>query len=290
MGRVMESVTATIHESRLAVKDGTELFIRDWIIEGAGEQDPKPCVVILHGLGEHCGRYRHIAGFLNGCGFSVRTYDHRGHGQSGGARADLPEPGTIVSDAEILINDFAEKCRTVPILFGHSMGGLFAAHIATAGLVRLRGLVLSSPALALRLTGLDRFLLRIMSSVAPHFAISNGLNSANLSHDPAVATAYDNDPLVHKKVTASLLNGMLTSIAYVESHAPVLSVPTLLQVAEQDLLIDPQGSHHFYEGLPSNLGTAHFYPGMYHEIFNESDAKQVFDDLKDWLASRNFFN
>jgi alpha-beta hydrolase superfamily lysophospholipase len=168
------------------------------------------------------------------------------------------------------------------------MGGLYAARIATSGNVLLRGLILSSPALALRLSVLDKFFLRVISKVAPHLAISNGLDSAHLSHDPAVNTAYDNDPLVHRKITASLLNSMLAAIDYTQSHAPVLTMPTLLLVAEQDKLIDPQGSRDFLSGLPSNVGTAHFYPNFYHEIFNEIGADQVFNDLQTWLTARNF--
>jgi len=284
-----------VHESRLSVNDGTELFMRDWFIEARDaehdahdEPAPQPCIVILHGLGEHCGRYQHVASFLNSCGFSVRTYDHRGHGQSGGARADVPDAMAIVHDAEIIIHDFAERCQSVPVLLGHSMGGLFAAHIATAAQVPLRGLILSSPALALRLTGLDRFFLKFMSVVAPHFAISNNLDSSHLSHDAAVCHAYDNDPLVHRKITASLLNGMLHSITYAQTHAPLLTIPTLLLVAGDDRLIDPQGSHDFFDSLPINIGTAHFYPDLYHEIFNELKAAPVFHDLDTWLAARHF--
>jgi len=279
---------ANVFESRLSLNDGTELFIRDWLNEGTNEGKPSSCIVIMHGLGEHCGRYQHIAPFLNSCGFSVRTFDHRGHGQSGGARADIPDLLAMVHDAEFIIEDLAERCQTLPILFGHSMGGLFAAHIATAGSVELRGLILSSPALALRLGRADRFFLKIMSLAMPHFAISNGLDSANLSHDPAVSTAYNNDPLVHRKITASLLNGMLNSIDYVQTHAPILTIPTLLMVAEDDRLVDPQGSHDFFDSLPSNLGTAHFYAGFYHEIFNETKSDIVFKDLQNWLSARDF--
>lgn len=283
---------ATTCESRISGNDGTDLFVRDWLLKGPSEHHddnpPEPCIVVMHGLGEHCGRYRHIAPFLNACGFSVRTYDHRGHGQSGGARADLTHPGAIIDDAEVVIHDFAERCQSAPILFGHSMGGLFAAHIATAAAIPLRGLILSSPALALRLTGLDRFFLQVMSRFAPHLAISNGMDTSCLSHDPAVASAYNNDPLVHKKITASLLNSMLKSIAYAQTHAPILTIPTLLLVAGDDQLVDPQGSHDFYDSLPSNLGTAHFYPELYHEIFNESDPSKVIDDLQNWLSARNF--
>ena len=276
----------TFSESRLSVNDGTELFVRDWPRAGHNENDPQPCIVIMHGLGEHSGRYRHIAAFLNECGFSVRTYDHRGHGQSGGARADIAAPQDMVHDAEVVIQDFAERCQSVPILFGHSMGGLFAAYLATAGQVRIRGLILSSPALALRMSGLERVMLKMMTLLAPHVPVSNGVDSSLLSHEHAVGAAYDGDPLVHKKITANLLNDMRNAIDFVQSHAPLLKVPTLLQVAGDDRLIDPQGSRDFFDSLPSNLATLHFYPDLYHEIFNETGTDRVFQDLKTWLAAR----
>ena len=284
----MHTAPAMRRESRRLMPDGSALFVRDWLPVGIGETQPQACIVILHGLGEHCGRYEILAAFLVERGFAVRTFDHRGHGQSDGTRADLPDPLTIVQDAELLINDFAAQCQTQPILFGHSMGGLFAARIATARTVNLRGLILSSPALALRLSSIDLVLLKIMSVLTPHYAISHSLKPAKLSHDPAVVAAYASDPLVHNKITPSLLNSMLAAIAYAQSRAPLLTIPTLLLVAGDDALVDPQGSRDFLATLPSNLGKAHFYPDFYHEIFQEVGAAEVFNDLQIWLSSRNF--
>ncbi len=283
-GAVLTPTTLVAHESRFPLADGNELFIRDWLIEA----ETAPCIVIMHGLGEHCGRYLPVAALLHRNGFSVRTYDHRGHGQSSGSRGDIPEALTLVHDAELLIGDFARRCKTRPLLLGHSMGGLFAARIATEGKIPLSGLILSSPALALRLSGLDKLLLKVMGAIAPHFAIANGLKTTWLSHDPEVVRAYENDPLVHNKITASLLNGMLAAIEYAQNHAPVLIIPTLLLVAENDKLIDPQGSRDFHASLPVNISSAHFYADLYHEIFNEADATQVFADLQNWLAARQF--
>lgn len=270
-------------ESRFRLADETELFIRDWLVEG----DTNPCIVVMHGLGEHCGRYKHVAAFLNSCGFSVRTFDHRGHGQSSGRRGNIPDALTIVRDAEILIHDFAQHCRTRPILLGHSMGGLFAARIATQANIPLSGLILSSPALALRLSALDKFFLGLMTKIAPHIVIANGLKTSYLSHDANTVKAYENDPLVHNKISASLLNGMLNAIEYAQIHAAILTIPTLLLVAEEDHLVDPQGSRDFLEALPNQLSTAHFYAGFYHEIFNEVGASVVFNDLQQWLAARH---
>lgn len=280
----MTDAASAFLESRFQLPDGTELFLRDWLIDG----ETAPCVVLLHGLGEHCGRYLHVATQLHALGYSVRTFDQRGHGQSGGARGDAPTLTAHSDDAEILIRDFAHRCATRPLLFGHSMGGLFAARIATESKIPLSGLILSSPALALRLTVFDKFLLSALGAIAPHFAVATGLKTNYLSHDPVVVAAYEKDPLVHSKISASLLNSMLAAIEYSQNHAPILTVPTLLLVAEDDHLINPQGSRDFLANLPSNLSTAHFYSGFYHELFHEVGAAQVFSDLHDWLATRHF--
>lgn len=285
-----------IIESHLSMADGTKIFIRDWLNEEIDanstadhNNEPQPCIVILHGFGEHCGRYEHIAAFLNSRGFAVRTYDHRGHGQSDGARGDCPDSMSIVNDAEIIIRDFAQHCQHRPILFGHSMGGLFAARIALAADFHtinfpICGLVLSSPALALRLTRAQRLLIKTISVIAPHFATSPPFNPEVLSHQLATVVAYISDPLVHRKITASLGNSMLSAIDFVKTHASKLAVPTLLLVAEDDRIVDPQGSHAFFEALPDKLGTAHFYVDYYHEVFNEVGADKVFDDLNSWLT------
>jgi len=270
------------------MEDGTKIFIRDWLNEENKADNNKNasqrCVVILHGFGEHCGRYDHIAAFFNSRGFAVRTFDHRGHGQSDGARGDCPDSMRIVNDAEIIIRDFAHHCQHGPILFGHSMGGLFAARIALAANIPIDGLVLSSPALALRLTRPQRLLLKIASIIAPHFATSPPFNPEVLSHQLSTVVAYLSDPLVHRQITASMGKSMLSAIDFVKTHASKLTVPTLLLVAEDDQIVDPQGSHTFFEALPDKLGTAHFYVDYYHEVFNEAGADKVFDDLNKWLT------
>jgi alpha-beta hydrolase superfamily lysophospholipase len=269
------------------MQDGTQLYIRDWYAEDHIENHgPKPCVVMLHGLCEHSGRYDHIAAFFNARGFAVRTYDHRGHGKSGGMRGDSPGETSIVNDAEIIIGDFAKQCQTSPILFGHSMGGLFAARIATEKKVPLRGLILSSPALALWLTPLLRILLKLLSAIAPHVAIKVRFKPEFLSHNLATVVSYLSDPLIHQQFTASLVNSMLSSIDFAQTHASTLTIPTLLLVAEADEIVDPQGSHDFFAALPGKIATAHFYIDDYHEIFNELDTDKVFSDLHNWLVAQ----
>lgn len=266
----------------LAAADGIALSVADHL------QDPttgtRRGVVLMHGLGEHSGRYAHVVQFFKECGWSVRTYDHRGHGRSGGALGDVPDNAAILRDAKLVIDDFAGQLGTAPLLFGHSMGGLFAARFATAAMSPLCGLILSSPALALPLSGLQKMLLKVLGTVAPGLAVPNGLETRYLSHDQAVIDAYNNDPLVHPKISARLLMAMLDAIAFSQAHAANLAIPTLMVVAGDDHAVDAKGSKAFFASLKAGTGTFHLYDALYHEIFNELERQRVFDDVRAWLT------
>jgi alpha-beta hydrolase superfamily lysophospholipase len=269
--------------SSLVAGDGTLLHVADWIADGVGDAG---AVVIMHGLGEHCGRYVHVARFFNQLGYAVRTYDHRGHGRSGGARGDVPDNDSLLRDAKLVLDDFAARHASAarpPLLFGHSMGALFAARFATAKLSPLRGLILSSPPLSIPLKLPHRIMLGILSAVAPGLGIDNGLKVDYLSHDPGVVEAYRNDPLVHPKISARLLSSMLAAVEHVQAHAGTLSIPVLLVYAGADRIVDARGSEQFASRLPAAMRTVHRYPDFFHENFNEPDAGLVFADVKRWL-------
>jgi alpha-beta hydrolase superfamily lysophospholipase len=270
-------------EHELKAADGTTIFVTDWRPD-AGET-VRGGIVIMHGLGEHCGRYPHVARFFNECGLTVRAYDHRGHGRSGGARGDVPNSDSLLQDAKMVVDNFAQQIGSTPYLLGHSMGGLIAARFAVENLSPLRGLILSSPALVVALTPPQKFLFKILNTIAPSIAIPNGLEQRFLSHDQAVVDAYAKDPLVHAKITAHLLGCMLTSIQIAHAKAPMLKLPTLMVVAGDDHIVDASGSQAFYGLLPTGVGTMHVYPQLYHEIFNEVDPKPVFADVRNWLQT-----
>lgn len=269
-------------ELSLQVADGTKLFVTDWLVDSSAASGQG--IVLMHGLGEHCGRYAQVARFFNDCGYSVRAYDHRGHGRSGGARGDVPDAGTLIQDAKRVIDEFAQHLAAPPLLLGHSMGGTFAACYATRALSPLGGLILSSPALRIKLSGAQKLLLQVLGVVAPGFGIPNGLDSKYLSHRQEVVDAYNNDPLVHAKISSRLLGAMLEAIEFTQTHAAALGVRTLLLVAGDDHLVDASGSADFFKKLAPGVGAMHSYPGYYHEIFNEVEASRVFDDSRAWLA------
>jgi alpha-beta hydrolase superfamily lysophospholipase len=273
------------HELALQMPDGTGLFVCDHPVDQPfAKPKQKRGLVLMHGLGEHSGRYPHVVRFFNECGWSVRRYDHRGHGRSGGPVGDIPDNEALLRDAKLVIEDFTQQLGTPPLLFGHSMGGLFASRFALAGLAPLRGLILSSPALALWLTETQRWLLKICGAFAPGLAVPNGLETRYLSHDPKVIDAYEHDPLVHPKISARLLNGMIDAIRFSQSYAAALAIPTLIAIAGDDHLVDPAGSKDFFAKLAPGVGEMHYYPSMYHELFNELNAQPLFDDVRAWLA------
>ena len=268
----------------LTAADGTSLHVTDFF----PPQDASAHIVIMHGLGEHSGRYQHVAAFFCARGFAVRTYDHRGHGRSSGARGDVPNVHALLDDAAIVMADWMsgkDTPATAPYLLGHSMGGLFAARFAIANTMPLAGLILSSAALALPLNIAQKLLLNTLTTLAPGLAVSNGLKQRYLSHDTAVVKAYQQDPLVHNKITARLLNAMLAAITVTEREAAQLRLPTLLIFAGDDHLVDPRGSEAFFNHLNDGVGRRHRYDALYHEIFNESanDAARVFADVGQWL-------
>ena len=266
----------------LKMRDGTQLHCTDYFPASPAHSG----IVFMHGLGEHSGRYAHLAAFFCERGYAVRTYDHRGHGKSSGKRGDIPHLNSLLDDAHQIVQDWQVSCPTSvtrQLLLGHSMGGLFAAKFAITKVCTLHGLILSAPALAIYMNFVEQSLLKVLSAIAPAITLSNGLKTKYLSHDPEVVTSYCNDPLVHDRISARLLNSMLFTMHDVFSHASSLDLPTLLLVAGQDKLVDSSGSLRFAQASPDNYLRLHTYENLYHEIFNELDAKAVFNDVGIWL-------
>lgn len=275
----------------LTTEDGTALFVRDWPNKDKANQKG---IILLHGLGEHSGRYIHIARFFQALGFTVRSFDQRGHGQSSGRRGDVPDTNENLRDIQFVVDEFSEQLSGPPLLFAHSMGGLFACHFCLAGLSKLSGLILSSPALNVKVSRFQRTLFVIAKKIMPHLGVGHGTNGRFLSHDNEVVYAYQNDPLVHSRISANLFTSMLDSMTYVNSHAHQLKVPLLLLIAGADKVVDPEGSRQFAQKLDHSLTASSVttieYPDFYHEIFNELESIRAFDDVRIWLDEKNLMN
>ena len=242
--------------------------------------DAHGTVVIVHGLGEHSGRYRQVVDALNRARWSVVAYDQRGFGRSPGARGALPHKNALLDDLAHILDRVHAKKR---VLLGHSMGGAVAARFVADEVRTVDALILSSPALRRGLNFAERLKLTIGELVAPNHAIGNGLDPTKGSHDPAVVKAYIDDPLNHGLVTPRLVRFILDSGNVVRARAKQWRIPTLLMYAGDDYLVDANGSRAFAKNAPENIVTAREFPGLYHEIFNEREAA-VFATMRNWLA------
>lgn len=264
--------------------DGETLALREWSVEGAA---PRAVVQIVHGLGEHMGRYDHVAQRLNSWGFAVRAHDHYGHGQSSGVRGGLPSALRLIDDLAAVVDETRRVCPEVPlILFGHSLGGLVAASFVARDVRPVDALVLSSPGFDPGLDAVQKLLIAVLPRIAPNLRVGNGIESDDISHDRAVVQAYRDDPLNHDRICGRLARFLSEEGAMVQSAAPRWQVPTLLLYAGDDKLVRPAASAAFAQAAPAGLVSATRFDGLFHEIFNELDAEPVFAALRGWLDPR----
>jgi len=266
-------------------RDGIELHLRRW----PAPQPRRGSLLIVHGLGEHSGRYDHVAEAIAGVGLEVASYDLRGHGRSGGPRGGLPRPEALLDDLREVFDALAaEDGGPPPFLLGHSLGGAIAARAATGGWVRPRGLVLSSPALAANPTRVQKLMAAVGRRLIPDRPVPNGLPLDGLSHDLAVIDAYKADEHVHDRITARLYDFLIDAGERSRADAHDFRIPTLILAAGSDRFVDATGSRAFADALPDGVGTLHWYDDLYHEIFNERepDRARVLGDLTAWLRTQ----
>jgi len=256
---------------------------------------PRGTVLLVHGLGEHGGRYAHVAARLNQQGWSVWAYDQRGHGRSAGARGALPTVHSLLADLGGVLAQLRQTGPAGPlVLLGHSLGGLIAARLVAEGLAArpapwwqaVDALVMSSPALDPGMNAVQRALLAVLGPLAPNLALGNGLNPAWVCSDPAVVRAYAADPLVHDRITPRLVRFIVDAGTQVRAQAAQWRVPTLLLYAGADRCVAPRGSDAFAAAAPPAVVQARRFEGWSHELFNEPQQALALDTLTLWLAAR----
>jgi alpha-beta hydrolase superfamily lysophospholipase len=271
--------------------DRVKLRLQRWPSTAAGPL--KGTVQIVHGLGEHIGRYEPLALALNAVGWNVAGHDLRGHGHSEGPRGTIAGKHTMLFDLGSVIDHVRGPGKHV--LLGHSLGGLIAARFVAEELASetsrwlrdVDGLVLSSPAFDTGISALDRLQLRVMQSLMPNLRVHNRLKPEWLSRDRSVVQRYVADPLVHNRITPALASFIIHEGLEVRQRAPRWRTPTLLMWAGADRCVAPIGSRAFAHAAPKNIVTAQEYPALFHEIFNEPERQRVFNQLGVWLERFN---
>ena len=275
-----------MEEKILKTNDGLTLRGREWppLAEARGT------IVVVHGLGEHIGRYAHLAAFLVGRGWRVVGFDQRGHGCSGGERGRLHRADDLLVDLAQVLDAVRAEHPGPLVLLGHSMGGLVAARFvvgalvpAAAGSRPVDALVLSSPALDAGMNAMQKAMLAVLGSIAPNLSVGNGLSPRWLSHDAAVVAAYEADPLVHDRIAPRLARFIVDGGQAVLALAPRWTVPTLLLYAGADRLVAPAGSAAFAAAAPKGVVTVRVFAPLFHEIFNEPEQAEVLSVLGGWL-------
>jgi alpha-beta hydrolase superfamily lysophospholipase len=270
----------------IRTRDGLELQRRDW-----PSGDARGTIVVVHGLGEHIGRYAHVAARLNANGWSVVGYDQRGHGASPGERGRLGADDDLLADLAAVLDTVRLETRGPLVLLGHSLGGLVVARFVAGGLEapkpawqrEVDALVMSSPALDIGMTIGQRALLATLGPIAPDLAVANGLAPDSVSRNVAVVSGYGADPLVHDRVTARLTRFIVDSGKEALALAPRWRLPTLLLYAGSDRCVRPAGSAAFAAAAPAGVVVAREFPALFHEIFNEPEQDEVLAVLSAWL-------
>lgn len=281
----MTAPLTSASQSELQGQAGT-LAIYDW---PAPEMPAVGTVLLVHGLGEHAGRYGEVAAHLRSWGFIVRAYDQQGHGRSAGARGDMLHPGSLLTDLGHVIDATRQRqrCADLPlVLLGHSMGGLVVARALAEQLRYVDAAVLSSPALGASPNALQKFLLATLPRLAPHLCVDNGLNADFVARDAQVVQAYLADPLVHRRISAGLAAWILEEGRRTVAQASTWAVPTLLLYAGNDRLVQAKASAEFARSAPGTVVQAQCFEAMYHEILNDPARDQVLGVLRAWLLAR----
>jgi alpha-beta hydrolase superfamily lysophospholipase len=262
--------------------DGTKIYAQGW--EPAGAASGVVCLV--HGHGDHSGRYAHVAAALAERGYATLAFDHRGHGKSGGQRGHTPSYDVLLDEIEWVLGEAERRYPGRPrFLYGQSMGGNLAINYALRRHPPINGVIATSPWLRLAFDppawklalgrGIGRFV--------PTFAQPSGLDTRAISRDPAAVRAYETDPLNHNLITAQLFNGIYAAGLWALDHAAEFALPLLLMHGSADRITSPAASAEFAARAP---GCAfRLWEGAYHEVHNEPEQREMLAAIGDWLQA-----
>ncbi len=271
----------------LTGSSGLRLHYRCWDVAA-----PRAVILVAHGLGEHSGRYEQLANDFARAGMSTYALDHRGHGRSDGRRGHARRFVRYVHDLEKFRRRVVGSVGSeTPLLFlGHSLGGLILIrYLEEYPGVPARGAILSAPLLAPAVSAprWKEQLARILYYTVPALPMSTGLPPEYLSHDAQVVEAYRRDHLVHDRITPRAYGEILREIDVAFSEARLIRTPLLMLVPSEDRLARPDAMQRFAASLddPSRI-QMETYPGLYHEVLNETTRSRVVVDVLGWTERR----
>ncbi|GAB4497168.1 MAG: alpha/beta hydrolase [Saprospiraceae bacterium] len=265
--------------------EGLRLFAAEWPVE-----KPEAVIALVHGQGEHIGRYAHVAEWFNRHNVAVVGYDHQGYGRSEGKRGHAKSLNVLLDDIGRLLDETRRLYPATPLfLYGHSMGGGLALNYATRRDPVLTGLIATGPwiRLAFEAPALKVMAGKILRKLTPALTLPTGLVVNFLSRDEAVVRAYKNDPLVHGQLSTAAGIELLEAANWLDRYSGVFPFPVLLMHGGADKITSPAATKAFFERVSGDV-THREWPGFYHEIHNEKEKEKVFQYTLDWM--KKFMN
>ena len=263
--------------------DGVKIAYRAWPHPGAGIT-----FAVVHGLGEHAGRYERFAKAMAMHGMGTFAVDLRGHGKSPGQRGHVDSWSQWTDDVSAFVEHVDSVAGGEVLPLGHSFGGAAMLSTVLAGkLPRSRRFIVSSAALKVKVE-VPAWKIKLgtaTSRLIPKLALDNEVDPKLLSRLPEVVEAYRSDPLVHSKISSRLYTEWLAATRHILDHAGEIKIPFLILAGTDDGLIDPAGSQELHERAPS-MSELRLLDGRYHEPFNDRDNEEVFTLITNWLAKR----
>lgn len=261
-----------------------ELFFQKWETDSA-----KIKLVIVHGLGEHSGRYGNIIKKLDGRKVSIYAFDNRGHGKSAGKRGHIDSFADYINDLNIFIDHVRMQDDRLPlVLLGHSLGGVIAMKYALEHPEKFSALILSSAGLipAFEIPAWQKKMAGVLNSILPSVLQPNGLNAKDLSHDQDVVKTYLNDPLVHDRVSVRFFNEFMNAEEECIRRASELSMPLLVFHGTDDKIVSCTGSQQVYEKASSKDKKIILFEGFFHETMNETNKDDVLIKVVHWILGQ----
>jgi len=273
----------TYREHVLTAGDGLALFAQCWRAE-----EPKAALALVHGIAEHSSRYRYAAEFLARRGYTVYTFDLRGHGRSPGKRILFQHMDEHRDDVAKFLEWAREEAEDVPLfLFGHSMGGLIVTYYVLTKQPDLKGVILSAPAIQLdKISPLLLAAAQLLAKVTPALPMRQ-LEFAAISRDPVVLAENKNDPLIyHGGIPVSTGLAMARAVAFVQKELSAFDLPLLLIHGTADRMVTPEGSKQLFAEAATADKELKLYDGLYHELLNEPEKEEILADIVAWLDAR----
>jgi alpha-beta hydrolase superfamily lysophospholipase len=259
--------------------DGVPLWGSSWRAAAS-----RAVICLVHGAGEHSGRYGHVAEVLNGAGYALVASDLRGHGHSGGLRGHTPDDEALLLDIDLLLQETERRFAGLPVfLYGQGLGGNLVLSYCLRRRPHLAGAIATSPWLAPREKPSRRQAAwrAALARLRPTARVDAGPAPGELSSDPAVAEAFRRDPLTHQRMSARLYQSAMAAGVWVMARAAAFPLPLLLMHGESDRVASPFASQAFCNMAPAC--TFRLWPRLRHELHNERERDAVLAALVAWV-------